>query len=159
MSQKLPFVRSPYNYDTNKCSDETGLTCPEPTLAQQQFAEESDINFIANRYGLTGEMPIAYDAWNHGDFEGIFDFQSAQDAVIRARDNFMSLPAKMRARFDNDPQKLLSFLADNDNREEAIFLGLVSKPEPAPATPPTAPVAETQPAAPTQAADPKNPPS
>lgn len=137
-----PFVRSPYNYDTNAASDETGISCPEPTLAQQQFKEESDINFIAERFGLTGEMPQVLQLPAYGDFTGIFDFQDAQNAVRKAMEQFMTLPAKLRTRFDNQPQKLLTFLEDPDNREEAVFLGLVNKPKeplppPAPAPAPT----------------------
>lgn len=125
---KPPFIRSPYNYDTNKASDESGLACPEPSLTQQSFVEESDINFIAERYGLTGELPQVLQLPRYGDFTGIFDFQSAQNAVRKSLEQFMSLPAKIRSRFDNNPQKLLSFLEDPENREEAQFLGLVEKP-------------------------------
>lgn len=125
-----PFVRNPYNYDTMQASDDSALTCPEPTLTQQQFAEESDINYIADRYGLTGEMPQVLQMPTYGDFEGIFDFQSAQNVIIKARDAFLTLPAKIRTRFDNDPHKLIQFLQDPENRAEAEFLGLVTKKEP-----------------------------
>lgn len=129
MSSKPPFIRSPYNYDMNKAGDESGLHCKDPSLAQQQFAEESDINFIAERYGLTGEMPQVLQLPQYGDFTGIFDFQSAQNAVREAINQFMTLPAKIRTRFENQPQKLLDFLEDPENRDEAIFLGLIPKPE------------------------------
>lgn len=134
MAKKItpPFVRSAYNYDTDEASNETGLSCPEPTLTQQQFVEESDINFIAERYGLTGEMPQVLDLPRYGNFEGIFDFQSAQNAVVQANQQFMTLPAKMRARFNNSPQQLLEFLGDPENRKEAEFLGLVNPPKRAP---------------------------
>jgi phage internal scaffolding protein len=124
-----PFVRNPYNYDVNEASDETAILCKDPSLTQQQFAEESDINFIADRYGLTGEIPQVLDLPQYGDFSGIFDFQSAQNAVIEAKQQFMTLPAKLRTRFDNDPQKLLQFLGNTDNRAEAEFLGLIDKPK------------------------------
>lgn len=130
-----PFLRSAYNYDTDAVSNETGLACPEPTLTQQQFAEESDINYIAERYGLTGELPQVLDLPTYGDFTGIFDFQSAQNAVVLAKQQFMTLPAKLRARFDNDPGKMMAFLDDPENRAEAEFLGLLNKPENAPEPP------------------------
>lgn len=132
---KPPFLRSAYNYDTDEASNETGLACPEPTLTQQQFAEESDINFIAERYGLTGELPQVLDLPRYGDFTGIFDFQSAQNAVVQAKQQFMTLPAKLRARFDNDPGKMMAFLDDPENRAEAEFMGLLKKPENAPESP------------------------
>lgn len=136
---KPPFVRSPYNYDTKQHSDDTGLACPEPTLTQQQFLEESDINFIAERFGLTGEMPQVLKLPAYGDFEGIYDFQSAQNQVREAETSFMTLPAKVRARFNNNPQQLLEFVEDEANREEAIFMGLVKRPEVEPQSPPAAP--------------------
>lgn len=134
---RAPFVRNPYNYDTNAVSDETGLKCEDPTLTQQQFVEESDINYIAERYGLTGELPTVLNLPRYGDFSGIFDFQTAQNAVRAAVEQFMTLPAKLRSRFDNQPQKLLAFLEDPENRAEAEFLGLVKKQEPETAQPPT----------------------
>lgn len=138
MKTKPPFLRTPYNYDTREASAETALRCPEPTRTQQQFKEESDINYIAERYGLTGEMPQVLQLPSYGSFEGIFDFQTAQNAVIEARKQFMTLPAKMRSRFNNDPQQLITFLEDPDNRAEAEFLGLVEKKQP-PNTPQDAP--------------------
>lgn len=134
-----PFVRNPYNYNTLEASNETAILCPEPTLAQQQFKEESDINFIAERFGLTGELPTVLQLPKYGDFEGIFDFQSAQNAVREALIQFNTLPARLRTRFDNQPQKLLAFLENADNREEAMFLGLIERPKTAPQPPPTAP--------------------
>lgn len=147
------------NYDTNAESDKSAIHCEDPTLTQQQFVEESDINYIAERYGLTGEMPQVLDLPHYGDFSEIFDFQTAQNQVIEAKRQFMTLPAKIRARFRNSPQELLEFLADTDNKDEAIALGLVNKPQaplqstsdtpptPAPAAPPgAAPAASGGPA-------------
>lgn len=51
----------------------------------------------------------------------------------------MDLPAKVRSRFENDPQKFLEFCSDPKNRDEAVSLGLImsapaSAPDPDPAT-------------------------
>lgn len=150
---KPPFVRNPYNYDMFIASNESAITCLEPTLAQQQFKDESDINFIADRFGLTGELPTVLQLPKYADFTGIFDFQQAQNAVRTALEQFMTLPAKLRTRFDNQPQKLLTFLEDPENYAEAIFLGLVNKPaitpEPAPLAPATKGEVTPPPPAPT----------
>lgn len=124
---KVKLRNSTYDYDTNAASDHTGLACADPTLAQQQFAEESDINYIADRYGLTGAVPQVLDLPKQGDFTGIYSFQDAMDSIILAQRQFMTLPAKVRSRFANDPQQLIDFLEDDKNREEAEFLGLVKK--------------------------------
>lgn len=127
---KAPFVRNPYNYDVDKASHETALRCEDESLTQQQFLEESDINYIAERFMKTGEMPQVLQMPTAGDFGEIFDFQSAMNLIKHAKDEFMTLPAKVRSRFDNDPAKLINFLEDTDNRDEAIALGLIPKPEP-----------------------------
>lgn len=126
--KKVPFLRTPYNYDVDKVSDETGLTCSDPSLAQQNFKDESDINYIVRQFGLTGELPGQTISPQYGDFTGVLDYHSAVNAVLAAQDEFMDLPAQMRARFDNDPAKLIDFLGNEENREEAIKLGLVDKP-------------------------------
>jgi phage internal scaffolding protein len=126
--KKVPFLRTPYNYDVDKVSDETGLACPDPSLAQQNFKDESDINYIVRQFGLTGELPGQTISPQYGDFTGVLDYHSAVNAVLAAQDEFMDLPAQMRARFDNDPAKLIDFLGNEENREEAIKLGLVDEP-------------------------------
>lgn len=122
---KAPFVRSPYNYDMDAASLESGTECRDPHLAQQQFLEESDINTIVERFGLNGEMPASPVVPTFGDFSEVRDFHSAMNAVVKAQGDFMELPAKVRARFSHDPQQLLEFLADASNRKEAVALGLI----------------------------------
>lgn len=121
-----PFLRTPYNYDMDAVSRETGLVCDDPTRTQQQFAEESDINTIVRRFGLTGELPSQVRVPMEGDFVDVVDYQSALNAVIAADDAFMELPAAVRARFDNDPQKLMEFVADSKNLDEARKLGIAN---------------------------------
>ena len=47
--------------------------------------------------------------------------------VLAAKTEFESLPAQIRARFQNDPAQLIEFLQDENNRPEAEELGLVEK--------------------------------
>ena len=129
---KVPaiFVRSAFNYDMMEASDAAGLKCdPAEGRAQQQFKEECDINEIVRRFGITGEFPQDFKAPVSGDFTGVVDFQTAMNAVVAAEREFMSLPGELRARFDNSPQKLMHFMEDGRNLEEARRLGLV-KPAP-----------------------------
>lgn len=123
-----PFVRSAYNYDMNQASDESGLECKDPTLTQQHFKDEVDINTLVERFGLTGEMPQVAKLPSFDDYTGIFDFQTAQNAIVAAREQFMLLPAKVRSRFENDPHQYVNFFADEANRDEAIRMGLIAKP-------------------------------
>ena len=128
------FLRSPFSddYDVDAVSLASGLECPEPTKAIQSQAEEADINTIVRRFGITGQMPANVRAPTYADFDDVVDFQSAQNAIIQARDSFMRLPAGIRARFDNDPGAFVDFCSDEGNRDELVKLGL-ALPAPVPA--------------------------
>jgi phage internal scaffolding protein len=121
----LPFVRNPYNYDMDKVSSETGLKCEDKSLAQQHMKDECDINMIVERFGVTGHLPVKAIEPTYGDFSGVTDYHSALNAIRASEEAFMALPAKLRAKFDHDPNALLQFLQSEDNRNEAIELGLI----------------------------------
>ena len=133
---KTPFLRTPYNYDTAQASDESALECKDPSLAQQHAAEECDINTIVRRFGLTGQLPENVRMPQYGDFSDATDYHTALNAVIAANESFMQLPADVRTRFNNDPGAFVDFCSDENNRAEAVKLGLV----PAPLAPNPAPV-------------------
>lgn len=124
---KTAFMRTPYNYDTDKISNETGMDCGPESKTQQQFADEVDINTIVDRFVKTGEGPLAQNFPQPQEFEETFDFQTAMNVVVKANEEFMQLPAKARARFQNDPQQFMQFMNDAENQEEAIKLGLATK--------------------------------
>jgi len=119
-----PFLRTPYNYDTLAASDESGIACEDASLAQQQFKDECDINNILRQFNITGQLPDAPLSPRYGDFTGISDYKTALDRVIAADEEFMNLPATLRARFDNDAANLIEFLNNEENRAEAEKLGL-----------------------------------
>lgn len=121
----LPFVRSENNYDRMAVSDATALRCPEPSLTQQQFKKDSDINTIVETYTRTGVLPNHEHQPTYGDFTDFEDFHSTMNRLLSAQDDFMALPASVRARFANDPGQLLDFIADSSNYDEAVKLGLV----------------------------------
>lgn len=120
------FIRTPYNYDTDQASDETGLACEGPGKTQQQFKDESDINTIVDRFLAAGEIPQSTPFPAQTEFAEIFDFQSSMNVMRKAQESFMELNAKVRARFDNDPQKFLEFIHDKDNAEEMVKLKLAT---------------------------------
>lgn len=124
------FVRSPYNYDTDKASDESGLACKDVSLAVQSQRDEVDINTIVRRSGLTGQVPENIRLPEYGDFTGVGDYRDAMNAVIGAEKSFMLIPADIRAKFDNDPQVFLEFCSDASNRDALKEMGLLKAPPP-----------------------------
>ena len=124
MKLKTVFCRSAYNYDMDLASDQAGLKCSDASLTQQQFKDDSDINTIVDRFMKSGVMPTPINMPQYVDYEGVFDFQSAMNAVRAADENFMRMDAKIRARFNNSPQEFLEFFSNPENTDEAIRLGL-----------------------------------
>lgn len=102
------------------------LCVPEgQSCTEQAHAQAADINTIMLRYERSGLLPQKAEGARYGDFSGVVDYHSAVESVRRADEAFMSLDPRVRARFENDPGKLLEFLSDEGNRKEAEDLGLV----------------------------------
>lgn len=102
----------------------------EPSRTQQQFKNECDINVIVKNC-IKNEI---------NPFESLLSFQEDVTSFecpdyaeahrrVRAADQaFLALPSKIRQKFYNDPAKMLSWLDDPANAQEARALGLVSTP-------------------------------
>lgn len=103
-----------------------------PSRTRQEFKQECDINFLMERYVRTGVLGDPSLAGKReaafGDFSDSQDFQQCQDRLVAAAAAFDSLPGVVRERFNQDPGRVLEFLADESNREEAIELGFIEKP-------------------------------
>lgn len=127
MSKNTVFLRTPYNYDKDAASNESGLHCEDASLAQQHFKEECDINTILEKFNVTGLWPEQALSPRYGDFTGISDYHTAMNRVIAVQDEFEALPAQIRARFGNDPAQLIEFMENSENRSEAEALGLIEK--------------------------------
>lgn len=136
------YSRNAYNYDTDLASESTGLVTTLPSLAQQQYKDECDINNIAKQFGLTGQLPPPVYLPTFGDFTEVTDFQSALHAIQRAEASFLAMPSHVRERFQNDSQKFLEFTSDARNASELRALGLF-KDAPTPPAPQPGPVNPT----------------
>ncbi len=91
---------------------------------QQSFRDECDINVLMKRYEKTGVLPsFGRREPQYLDATAI-DFQSSMDRVAEVQGVFSKLDARTRARFENNPELMLEFLADPANDAEAVKLGL-----------------------------------
>lgn len=133
-------VRRPYDPTVK-----TSITFPEKTMTKQSFKDECDINTIMAKYQTTGLIEHVQSVRGaYGDFTSVEDYQLSLNQVIEAQAAFDNLPAKIRDRFANDPARLMSFLQDEANLDEARALGLV-EPEKIPAgAPPQTPPAPAE---------------
>lgn len=100
-----------------------------PSKVQQNLKDRTDINLIMQKYQKTGLIDHVKDPnkADYGDFSEVQDYQSALNQVMEAQEAFMTLSAKVRKRFDNDPAQFISFMEDPSNEKEAQDLGLITK--------------------------------
>lgn len=103
----------------------TGISFEGPGRTHQEFKDECNINVLMARYVKHGILPAGYSTGTYGDFSEVGDYLEAQQILENARVQFESLPATLRARFDNNPAKMLEFVADRGNLEEARKLGML----------------------------------
>ena len=109
-----------------------GVRNNSPSLTQQQFKDECDINKIMDRYLRTGVLsdPLQNRGTpKYGDYADIGDYMDHMNKVVEANEMFEALPASIRKRFNNNPGELIDFVMNDDNRAEAEFLGLIEKKE------------------------------
>jgi phage internal scaffolding protein len=135
---------------TNATSE--GIVFTEPSMTQQHFKDETMIDNILQKYAETGfltdpftpKRPIQF-----GDFSDVKDFQTAQNAIALATEYFESLPANVRASFNNSPQEFLNALNDPKQRSKLEELGFVAPEEPkaTESTPQPTPSADSKPSA------------
>lgn len=112
-------------YSRRKPSIHPGVGPFEPTLTQQHFKNECDINTVLSRYSETGLMPNHPGSF-YGDFSDELSYQNALDCLQNTRDEFLTLPAIVRANFDNDPGKLIRFVNDPNNLDKFASVGLAN---------------------------------
>lgn len=98
-----------------------------PSLAHQSFRDECDINNIMKKFERTGLLDhVNEHEGNYGDFTDLpASYHEAQNQVIRAQEMFLSVPSKIRARFNNDPGEFLAYVEDPANVEGMRELGLL----------------------------------
>lgn len=99
------------------------------SLTHQSEHDRSEINRIIKR-GVSLPDP---NQMRFGDFSDGATFNDVQNTIAQAKSSFELLPAELRDRFSNDPAKVIDFINDPENAEEAVELGLIEPlPEPLP---------------------------
>lgn len=120
----------------------TGEVTTPPSMTKQEFKKECDINNVIKSYSQTGMVSHISAKAQMGAYQDLpdsLDFQDSLHIIKQAETAFMSLPAKTRERFNNEPAQFLAFVNDPKNGDELIKLGLRTPPpvvsSPAPPAP------------------------
>lgn len=121
-------------YDLVETHDHCGIEFTMPSLAVQDEKDETDINYIVNKYA-DGQKGIAtldlgdssqYAYLQFGDATLPGDYSTALELVSGVREEFYSLPARVRAKFDHDPMNFINHLNDPATLEYLQREGLYS---------------------------------
>lgn len=95
---------------------------------KQSFRDQVNINKILARNRRSGMIDhVSGKTPFYGDVSSIGSYQESLNVVKQAQDLFMGMSSDVRSRFENDPTKMIKFLADPKNLDEAIKLGMVVK--------------------------------
>lgn len=114
-------------YDPAEEHDHYGIEFTMPSLTVQDEKDESDINYIVNKYadGQKGIMTLdlgdssQYAYLQFGDATLPGDYSTALELVSGVREEFYSLPAYVRAKFGHDP---MNFIEQLNNPETLEYL-------------------------------------
>lgn len=107
-------------------------TCPEtgevfPSMTRQSEMEACDIHNVLKQFSQQGFEQLVREKAAQGQYADLpdeLDYQQSLNTVLAAQASFATLPSQVRERFHNDPREFLEFIANPNNAEEAIRLGL-----------------------------------
>jgi len=123
---------TPVGYDVTSDPVQNLTNMLEASLTDQSHVDSCDVNLIVKQYEKTGLLKNVGDGTlRYGDLTNLPTFQEAQNIVVAAKEAFAALPSKIRDRFQNDPEKLMEFIDNDENYDEAVKLGLAIRPSPA----------------------------
>ena len=105
-----------------------GLEFTQPSLTQQQFKDECEIESLLKAHNLSQVMGIVNNHGQqplYGDVSDIPDFHDAQNHVARATEYFEGLSSDVRSRFNNSLSEFLTTLNNPDAREALTEMGVL----------------------------------
>ena len=68
--------RKHFDYDVQAASDEACVVLDPVSMTVQSQSEDTDINVMLKRFGVTGQLPQGVRAPEFGDFTEVRDFRS-----------------------------------------------------------------------------------
>lgn len=105
----------------------------QPSKTDQQWKEDCDTNIILERFMKTGQLThVARTPGIFADVSGVKDLLPSMIMLQDARREFDKYPAEIRKKFENKPEKLIEWLQNPENKEEAIELGFLEATGPTP---------------------------
>lgn len=148
--KKYGFYRPHSHHGFDNCDPNTGEVLP--SMTKQSEMDACDIHNVLKQFSPAGLQQLISENQARGQYADVpdsLDYQEALNTVIAAEAAFASLPAKVRERFGNNPERFLAFMGDPNNQDEAIELGLATDNRPVPEPIPADQVNQVKPPEPT----------
>lgn len=124
-------MTKPVVYDYFNRPPKQTLKCRQKSRTQQQFLQESDINYIVRKYADTENfvdpsIPVSRRPV-YGDFANCPSFQDYQNQVNAISDIFARFPSEVRTQFNNNPAEFAEFASDLRNLDKLAEMGLIDR--------------------------------
>lgn len=97
-------------------------------LTQSHHKASCDVRHLHSQYLKTGMLPAPRPGLAFRDMSVVPDFQTAMGVIAESKSAFERLPAALRAKFDNNPDKFVAYVHDSRNVDDLVALGLATKP-------------------------------
>lgn len=121
-------------YDPPK---DDGITFKKPSLTQQCFKEQCDINNILESYSQQARAMRAniadllppIDSQDFADISNMEDFLTAQNKIAKVTQIFEQMPSNVRPEFGDDPANFIAALGDSQKYSQLADLGVLNRKE------------------------------
>jgi len=95
------------------------------SMTEQQHKDSCDIHNIMHKYRETGVIThVNQYEGTYCDMSNSVDYHTAQNIIAEANSMFETVPAFIRADFDNDPSRFLDFMQNPENASKISEYGL-----------------------------------
>ncbi|QIR82400.1 internal scaffolding protein [Chicken microvirus mg8_109] len=111
----------------------SGVKFDKPSITQQHFKEQCDINRILDAYRVKAramgvsvvELMPKLGSEQFADVSNVDDYLTAQNRIAQVNQMFEALPAEVRRSYDDDPANFVAALADSQNYRKFADLGIM----------------------------------
>lgn len=102
---------------------------PGKSRTKQALKDETDINFLVEKYNNSVDEHFKEYEGNYGEFAEM-DYHQAMTQIAKASEMFDAIPSKIRSQFENNPGNFLDFVLNDENYDEMVEMGLAkAKPQ------------------------------
>lgn len=90
----------------------------DDSLTKQEFLQESDVNFVVDRYRRNGIPLVEVPGAQYRDVSQCDSLLDAYHQIEDAKHSFAKLDARVRAQFNNDVFNFIEFLDNPENHDK-----------------------------------------